>query len=417
MQEVSVLESSSPISSPWIERDRRTRGWQVVDLFSGAGGMSCGFARHPDFAVIAGADAEIGKPSSGAGTLGCNASFRRNIGVDPLRVDLGAVEPEELMDLMGLAEAPTVLSACAPCTGFSRTLARNHLVDDARNSLVTRVGAFARTFRPTVVVMENARELLTGRFSRHFCELRDDLQSQGYSVRAETHFLNEFGLPQRRERALVIAVQGGLPNLGLSDLWNGFRVRPEATHVRSAIDWLPRIEAGAAHAADPMHVSPRIKSELSKRRLAATPSDGGSWFDLIGHPHAEDLLTPSMKLRAQRQDFGSHPDVYGRLWWDRPSPTIKRECGHTGNGRYAHPEQNRLCTVRELAVLQGFPRDYVFDATSLTNMYRHVGDAVPPLIAYQIAALVGWILGGSRPDPEGFILPNASLTESDIIVT
>jgi hypothetical protein len=135
----------------------------VLDLFSGAGGMSCGFHRHPAFAVVGAADAEIGKPSSGTGTLGCNASFRRNIGVEPLALDLGTVAPEDLRDRLALAERPVVLSACAPCTGFSRMLARNHVVDDARNSLVVRVGTFARAFRPEVIVMENARELLMGR--------------------------------------------------------------------------------------------------------------------------------------------------------------------------------------------------------------------------------------------------------------
>src|SRR5262249_39699239 len=114
-------------------------------------------------------------------------------------------------------------------------------------------------------------------------------------------------------------------------------------------------------------------------------------------------------------DFGSHPDVYGRLWWDRPAPTIKRECGHIGNGRYAHPEQDRLCTVRELALIQGFPRDYEFDASSLTNMYRHVGDAVPPLIAFQIASAVNWSLTGVRPEPKDFVLPGSSLNPLDVI--
>ena len=65
-----------------------------------------------------------------------------------------------------------------------------------------------------------------------------------------------------------------------------------------------------------------------------------------------------MARRVARGDLGSHPDIYGRLWWDRPAVTIKRECSHIGNGRYAHPEQDRLCTVREMALLQGFPRDY-----------------------------------------------------------
>src|SRR3954463_1529635 len=90
-------------------RSARTRH-TVVDLFSGAGGMSCGFHRHPAFALVGAADAEIGKPSAGAGTLGCNASFARNIGVEPLTVDLGAVAPEELRDRLALPDRPVVLS-------------------------------------------------------------------------------------------------------------------------------------------------------------------------------------------------------------------------------------------------------------------------------------------------------------------
>ena len=103
------------------------------------------------------------------------------------------------------------------------------------------------------------------------------------------------------------------------------------------------------------------------------------------------------------------------MWWDRPAPTIKRECGHIGNGRYAHPEQDRLCTVREMALLQGFPSDYELVAPSLANRYRHVGDAVPPLIAYQLAALVSWILGAERPSPDELVLAGCSLSPEDIV--
>src|SRR3954464_6311623 len=81
----------------------------VVDLFSGAGGMSCGFHRHPAFAVVGAADAEIGKPSAGPGTLGCNASYARNIGIEPLSVNLGAVPAEELRDRLALPARPVVL--------------------------------------------------------------------------------------------------------------------------------------------------------------------------------------------------------------------------------------------------------------------------------------------------------------------
>jgi DNA (cytosine-5)-methyltransferase 1 len=166
-----------------------------------------------------------------------------------------------------------------------------------------------------------------------------------------------------------------------------------------------------------MHVSPRIASPANQRRLAAVPRDGGSWFDMLGQSDADNLLTPSMRHRAAIGDLGSHPDVYGRLAWDQPAATIKRECGHIGNGRYSHPEQDRLCTVREMALLQGFPDDYVFVSPSLANRYRHVGDAVPPLVAYQVAALVEWILGADRPAPEDMVLPGCSLTAKDIIAT
>lgn len=376
--------------------------------------MSSGFSRHPAFRVVGAADAEIGKPSSKPGSLGCNASYSHNIGVDPLRVDIGAITPEELFDRLELDACPDVLVACPPCTGFSRTLARNHLVDDVRNSLVRKVGQLVRRFTPEVMVLENARELINGRFSTHYENLKLDLEAQGYSVSGQVHNLNDFGLPQRRERAIVLAIKGSHAAYDLTDLWSGFGVRPEATHVRRGIGALPEIGAGETHPDDPWHTTPEI-SDLNRRRMASIPSDGGSWFDLLNRPSTIRLLTPSMRRRAEAGTLGSHPDVYGRLWWDRPAPTIKRECAHIGNGRYAHPEQDRLCSVRELALLQGFPHDYAFHTVGLANMYRHVGDAVPPLIAYQLAAVIAWSLGGTRPEPREFVMPQGTLPVSDIV--
>lgn len=388
--------------------------WTVVDLFSGAGGMSYGFHVHPDFRIVGAADAQMGKPSTGRGTLGCNDTYLTNIGIRPVEADLSTADPAEVCRSMGLNDiTPTILSACPPCTGFSRTLAHNHVRDDARNSLVGRVASYVKVLRPEIVLMENARELVMGRFSGHLHGLLADLETLGYKTLAATHFLNSIGLPQKRERALVIAVRKELALRSLEEMWTGYRVNPKATHVRRAIWELPPVSAGMAHRDDAMHVSPAVTSELNRRRLAATPLDGGGWVDLIQHPDADDLLTPAMKHRAKIRDLGSHPDVYGRLWWDRPAVTIKRECGHIGNGRYAHPEQDRLCTVREMSILQGFPRSYQFLST-LTNRYRHIGDAVPPLVSYQLAALSKWILTEDRPSVEQFVLPGCHLTPDDV---
>ena len=389
--------------------------WTVIDLFSGAGGMSYGFHAHPRFRLLGAVDAQIGKPSAGKGRLECNSTYRANIGIDPLDMDLGKVAPEALREqfskVLGKAGL-TVLISCAPCTGFSRTLSHNHLQDDPRNSLVGRSALFVRELQPTIFLMENARELIQGNFSHHYDRLRRELEKLGYEVGGGNHFLTAFGLPQRRERALVVAVKRGLPLRVIEDLWTGYRVRPRATHVRRAISNLPPVDAGIAYPDDAMHVSPKF-TPVGLRRLQLIPKDGGSWSDLRHHPEAEEVLTPAMKRYVAKKDFGSHPDVYGRLWWDKPAVTIKRECGHTGNGRYAHPEQDRLCTVREMAILQGFPRDFQFVSGGLTNMYRHIGDAVPPLISYQLARLCEWILSGRKPALTSLILKGTHLTRDD----
>lgn len=395
--------------------DDAERKFTVVDLFSGGGGMSYGFHAHPAFKVVGAADAQLGKPSSRAGSLACNSTYQLNIGIEPVQVDLSSVTPAKLKKALGLTGGVDVLSACPPCTGFSRANSNNHLVDDARNSLVTRVALYAKALQPQVIVMENARELLNGNFRAHFLTLKAKLNALGYSVEADVHMLTRFGLPQVRERALVVATRAGLQPRTLENLWEGYTVSSDAATVKRAIGQLASLSAGGIDPHDDAHVSPRFTTPISKGRIAAIPHDGGSWRDLIvGGKKTEKFLTPAMLRLIERKKLGSHPDVYGRMAWNRPAPTIKRECGHVGNGRYAHPTDNRLCSLRELAILNGFPADYKFGGSSLANKYRHVGDAVPPMIAFQIACAVEWSLTGNRPDITSVVLPKTSLQVEDI---
>lgn len=373
--------------------------------------MSYGFHAHPQFQVVGAVDAQVGKPSSRRGSLACNDTYAANLGLQPIEADLAKLSGAELRARVG---QPDVLISCAPCTGFSRALASNHLVDDPRNSLVARSALFVRALRPKVFLMENARELIRGNFRHHYEELGSKLESLGYSVHGAVHMLDRFGLPQVRERALVIAVERGARLRTLDELWSGHEVAVEATHVRRAIAELPEVAAGDAHESDPMHVSPRLLDPTTRKRMSLIPHDGGSWADLRTIRGGARVLTPAMQRSIARGDLGSFPDVYGRLAWDRPAVTIKRECAHVGNGRYAHPEQDRLCTVREMAILQGFPRDFRFAGRSLSNMYRHIGDAVPPLIAFQLAHVAAWILTGTRPSHREIVLPNTSLRTTDL---
>ncbi len=392
--------------------DRHT----FIDLFSGAGGMTYGFHAHPSFKVVAAFDGEFGKPSSGGGSLGCNQTFQMNMGLEPTSVDLSTVDDEFIAslrrDLLN-GEDLDVLSACPPCTGFSRANPNNHLEDDTWNSLVVRTEAWVRGLKPRVLVMENARELINGNFSHHYRGLRRRLEALGYDVHGSVHMLNEFGLPQRRERALIVATTLPEGAKGLEDLWRGYRVDPKVTTVRRAIEHLPHVSAGEKNESDPCHVAPKMKG-ATLARMQAIPADGGSWKDLRHHPEGDSLMTPAMRRYISAGKFGSHPDVYGRLAWDRPAVTIKRECAHVGNGRYSHPEQHRLCTVRELALLQGFPASYQFGGSSLSNRYRHIGDAVPPLISYQLAHIVRWLFTGEKPDLARCVLDGTNLRAADI---
>jgi DNA (cytosine-5)-methyltransferase 1 len=384
-------------------------GFNVIDLFSGAGGMSFGFFKHPSFRISAAADAELGKPSTGEGKLQCNSTYERNIGIIPARIDLSSVEPGEMREALEIEESLKldVLVTTPPCTGFSRANPQNHLRDDRRNSLVRKSADIAVALGVKVVVMENARELIQGNFKHHYEWFRKHLEKYGYNVFGRTYVLTRFGLPQIRERAIVIAAKHDLPLYTLESIWDGWGLRDEALTVRRAFH---AIEGNATG----KDVYPNFTSDAVRRRIAAIPKDGGSWMDLLGRPDGEELLTDAMKRIVAQRRIGSYPDVYGRMAWDKPAPTIKRECSHVGNGRYVHPEEDRLCSVREMAMLQGFPNDFIFDDAAISNMYRHIGDAVPPLISYQIAHLCHWMLTGDQPDTQSLILGGTSLRPTDI---
>lgn len=392
---------------------RSSEDRRVVDLFSCGGGMSAGFAKRTNWRLAGAVDLEVAKPSGrGAGETRCNDIYEANHGLRPFPDDLNALAPGELMERTGLSSGDlTCLISCAPCTDFSRAKPANHLADLQRNTLVGRSGDFVEALRPAVFVMENARELVTGNHPQHWLDLKHRLERLGYNVSAEVHVLSQFGLPQLRERALVVASRIG-PARSLSDLWNGWEIAAEATTVRSAIgrlqNWLE------AHPIDPTGKDAPGMGAKVTARLEATPVDGGSWVDLARNSETRHHLTPDCLRRWEVRDLGSHPDVYGRMWWDRPAPTIKRECAHLGNGRYGHPTESRLLTVREMATLQGFPYDYQFPIKSIANRYRAIGDAVPPMIAWQIAACVDWMLTGIRPEPEDWIMPNTCLQPTDV---
>lgn len=393
-----------------VNRDNRA----VIDLFSCGGGMSAGFSGRKGWRLAGAVDLEVAKPSGkGAGETRCNTIYEANHGLRPISEDLHRLAPDDLMERLGVGRGEVgCLISCAPCTDFSRANPANHQSDKSRNTLVGRSGDFVEAMLPDVFIMENARELISGNHPQHWTDLRLRLLRLGYDVRSDVHLLSQFGLPQVRERALIVACRTG-PARTLEDLWEGWTVSPSAVTVRSALERLDVWKA--KRVADPTGDAWPGMGDAVASRLAATPPDGGGWIDLARDERTRELLTPECRRRWDIKDLGSHPDVYGRMWWDRPAPTIKRECAHVGNGRYAHPNKDRLLTVREMATLQGFPFSYAFPVNSVANRYRAIGDAVPPVIAWQIGTCVEWMTNGRRPEPNDWIMSDTCLETNDLL--
>jgi len=363
--------------------------FDVVDVFSGCGGTSGGFAgisQLAPFYRLAGA-IEIDADA--------NLSYLKNFGVKPLQRNVALLAQDRnglknLPAILGLRPGrPLVLIGCAPCQGFSAHRKKDNRVD-SRNSLVTDFAVLAASLKPEVIVIENVPELLSGKHRPLFDTAERLLKKNGYVVKAQVVNMAEFGLPQKRMRALALAFRGPF------EMPVGFLPPDQFVTVKETIGTLPMIKAGEICSADPMHVTARHR-ESTIAVIKRVPKDGGSRPKGVG-PKCLDKVK-------------GFSDVYGRLRWDQPAITITGYARNPASGRYVHPEQNRGLSIRETALLQGFPKWYEFLGT-FDNRYSQIGNAVPPLFATHIAA---HILGElARAEPESGRAPNEAKIEGSL---
>lgn len=362
----------------------------VVDLFSGCGGMSAGFqavnALLPAYRLAMSMDID---PVA-------NTTYEANLGLMPLQTDIVelSADPKFARKLIGQRRqnknAPLVMIGCAPCQGFSshRNAAGEN---DIRNSLFVSFARVAAAVEPDVVICENVPELLTTRHWPYVEAAGDVLTKAGYTVKMDVHDMAAFGVPQQRFRAVLIAMRKpfSLPSPLVGK--QSYRT------VRDAIASLPKLSAGARDSDDPMHYTVRHKSSTIDT-IRQVPKNGGRL------PHG---VGPECLWRAAaRRGRAVYEDVYGRLWWDRPSITITAHARNPASGRYVHPDQDRGLSVREAALLQSFPSGYMFKG-SLDACFRQIGNAVPPAFAASLAVhLLGELVHeGTWDGREGITQP------------
>lgn len=363
-QEVSTAVSAfNPIDAKSYDNNPI----QLLDFFSGAGGTSLGFAALnsviPAFKMLGGCD--INKISA--------QTYSHNYGTCEINQDIVKLAYEEglLEDLLAKIgydkNKPTVLIGCAPCQGFSSHRKKHwNEEDDIRNSLILAFAYIVEKINPEIIIMENVPEFLSKRYWNYFSAAKAHFEKCGYIVKQNIYNAAMFGVPQERFRSIVI----GMKKEFLMPV--GYFKSEDYKTVRDAIGKLPAVEAGVACASDPMHKSASHKASTIDV-IKQIPHDGGNRPAGVG-PACLD----------KTKGFS---DVYGRLFWDRPSITITHYARNPASGRYTHPEQDRGLTAREAAILQSFPNGFEFTGKS-DDIYRQIGEAVPPLLAAAVATNV-----------------------------
>jgi DNA (cytosine-5)-methyltransferase 1 len=333
----------------------------VVDLFCGIGGLSHGFIKE-EFNVVAGIDIDET----------CKYAFEENNNSKFISKSISEITSSELKKLFGKTKTK-ILVGCAPCQPFSSYTFKDKEKENNKWKLLYEFARLIKETKPEIVSMENVAQLLNFKKAPVFDDFISDLKKQGYFVSYEVVNCIDYGIPQNRKRLVLLASKLGEINL----IPKTHNAKNYVT-VKDTIGKLAKITDGEVYKKDRLHFARKL-SPLNKKRIQSTPY-GGSWSDW-----EEDL-----KLVCHKKESGkSYPSVYGRMIWEKPSPTMTTHCTGYGNGRFGHPEQDRAISLREAALLQTFPLDYKFfsdkDNFSSVMIARQLGNAVPVKLGEVIA--------------------------------
>ncbi|MXY51731.1 MAG: DNA cytosine methyltransferase [Gammaproteobacteria bacterium] len=331
----------------------------AIDLFAGGGGLTVGL-KEAGFHVVAAVEVEQHAYSV------YKANFPK---VRCLKQDIQTVSGEDLLADTGVKDID-LLAGCPPCQGFT-SLTAKYRKDDPRNELIFQMSRLAEELKPKAIMMENVPGLMK-KGAALYGQLKERLQKLGYRLTEGVLQVADYGVPQMRRRLVML---GGL----------GFEIAlPKATHalapdddrqawrtVRDVIaDMEEPLTLAAAKKNGPVEQSDwhvvRTLSEENQERMKAAKA-GMSWKE----------IPENLRPDCHKGDYDGFSNVYGRMTWDQPAPTITGGCTTFSKGRFGHPEANRTISVREAALLQTFPADYRLDTPYMEHVCNVIGNALP----------------------------------------
>lgn len=332
---------------------------KVVDFFCSIGGVSLGF-KQAGIEVLGGVDID---PS-------CKETYEKNIDAKFLTEDVSQLNFKKVRKYFGIRrnQSNLIFVGCSPCQYYS------NIKTDKKKSEKTRLlladfQEFVAYFKPGYIFIENVPGL-DHKEGSPLGQFKSFLKESGYIYDDDVLNAKYFGVPQNRRRYVLVATRIKKEiKLPKED-------RKNIKTVKQAIgDYTkyPPISHGIKDNSPLVHSAAKL-SPLNMKRIRKTPHNGGSRLD---------WNDPSLQPRCYDNHNG-HTDVYGRMSWSNPSPTITTRFISYSNGRYGHPEQDRAISLREGATLQSFPEDFVFYTENQGAIARMIGNAVPPKLAEAI---------------------------------
>lgn len=340
---------------------------KAIDFFCSGGGMSFGL-RQAGIDVVAGVDFD---PQ-------CQETYEANIkGAKYILADVGNLSVEDLSEEVQIKKNndDLILIGCSPCQYWTIIRTNKEKSKQSKN-LLHEFHRFVKYYNPGYVIVENVPGILNKREESGLDAFVTALEKQGYAVHYEVVDLNAYGVPESRKRFSLIANRVTKQKIFPSPK----RKRPVVADFIGEKNGFPKIPAGHKDSSNFMHTTAGL-TDVNIQRLKLTPKNGGtrhSWADT-------DLQINAYKKPSGRSSFN---DTYGRMWWDKPAPTITTKFFSLSNGRFAHPEEDRAISLREGATLQTFPKTYKFIGSSIASIARMIGNAVPPLYAKQIGQTI-----------------------------
>ena len=344
--------------------------YNIIDLFAGVGGLSYGFSKIDDFNIIAAN--EIEKDISIAYAL-------NHPNVKMLNCDITELTEDRIFEAIGDAKIDLIVGG-PPCQSYS-TLGKRQM--DDRANLFMQYKRILSIVRPQAFVFENVVGILSMDKGKLFKNIQAQFAELGYELKYQVLDAVNFGVPQHRERVILVGYLGKNP-FEFPLPTHGEGLQPYVT-LRDAIGDLPVLQSGESKF--------EYQGEITNDFLQFVRASGYNLTEHTAPKNGEHLIRIMQALKDGQckndlpeviRPKSGYGNTYAKLWWDRPSTTITRNFACPSSSRCIHPRDSRAMSIREGARQQSFPDDYQFYGSD--GMKRlEIGNAVPPLLSMAIA--------------------------------